>query len=206
MDEGDLTALLRQHASRHSVPGAAIGILRDGAATTAYYGVADVRAGEPVTPETLFSVGSLTKSMVATVIARLADAGRLSLDDPVAAHVPELRGSGWAQGATVRDLLANRSGLPLRAGLEFDFAGRSDEDDGALSRLAADVAAAVTCRYVLVVHERGLVLARARDRDGDGRCLGGRDAAPPRQRGYARDDLRSRRRYEAARIGARGHG
>ena len=40
----------------------------------------------------------------------------------------------------MRDLLANRSGIPLRAGLEFDFAGRKDEDDGALSRLAADVA------------------------------------------------------------------
>ncbi|MDP9225100.1 MAG: beta-lactamase family protein [Actinomycetota bacterium] len=141
MNEGALTDLLRQHASRHSVPGAAIGILREGVVTTAYYGVADVSAGEPVTPETLFSVGSLTKSMVATVIARLAEAGRLSLDDPVAAHVPELRGSGWAQGATLRDLLANRSGLPLRAGLEFDFAGRRDEDDGALSRLAADFAA-----------------------------------------------------------------
>jgi CubicO group peptidase (beta-lactamase class C family) len=77
--------------------------------------------------------------MVATVIARLADGGQLSLDDPVAAHVPELRGSGWAQAATLRDLLANRSGLPLRAGLEFGFAGRTD-GDGALSRLTAEAA------------------------------------------------------------------
>jgi CubicO group peptidase (beta-lactamase class C family) len=143
VNEGDLTALLRERASTHSVPGAAVGVLREGTATTAYCGVADVSTGEPVTPETLFSVGSLTKSMVATVIARLAGAGRLSLDDPVAAHVPELRGSGWAKGATLRDLLANRSGLPLSAGLEFDFAGRTDQDDGALSRLAADVAAGV---------------------------------------------------------------
>ena len=81
--------------------------------------------------------------MVATVIARLAEAGRLAFDDPVAAHVPELRGCGWAQRATVRDLLANRSGLPLYAGLEFGFAGRTDDDDAALSRLASDVAAAV---------------------------------------------------------------
>jgi CubicO group peptidase (beta-lactamase class C family) len=143
VDEGDLTALLREHASRHSVPGAAIGVLREGAATTAYCGVADITTGEPVTPATRFSVGSLTKSMVATVIARLAAAGRLSLDDPVAEHVPELRGSGWAEHATLRDLMANRSGLPLRAGLEFDFAGRTGVDDGALSRLAADVAAGV---------------------------------------------------------------
>jgi CubicO group peptidase (beta-lactamase class C family) len=81
-----------------SSAGAAIGILRERVATTAYYGVADVRLGEPVAPETLFSVGSLTKSMVATVIARLARAGRLSLDDPVAAHMPELNASGWARG------------------------------------------------------------------------------------------------------------
>jgi CubicO group peptidase (beta-lactamase class C family) len=142
VDQADLAALLRQHASMHSVPGAAIGILHEGAATTASCGVADVRSGEPVTPETLFSVGSLTKSMVATVISRLAEGGRLSLDDSVAAHVPELRGSAWGKGVTLRDLLANRSGLPLRVALEFDFAGRKDEDDGALSRLVADLAAA----------------------------------------------------------------
>ena len=140
MDEGDLTALLRQHAVRHLVPGAAIGVFREGAATAACYGAADVRTGEPVTSGTRFSVGSLTKSMVATVIAGLAEAGRLSLDDPVAAHVPELRASGWAGRATLRDLLANRSGLPLRAGLEFGFAGRKDHDGGAL------VAAGGRCR------------------------------------------------------------
>jgi CubicO group peptidase (beta-lactamase class C family) len=77
--------------------------------------------------------------MVATVIVRLVEAGRLSLDDPVRAHVPELRGSEWAERATLRDLLANRSGLPLRAELEFGFDSRKDTDDGALSRLAADV-------------------------------------------------------------------
>ena len=144
MNEGHLTDLLGQHASTCSVPGAAIGILQDGVVTSARYGVADVTTGEPVTAETFFSVGSLTKSMVATVIVRLAATGRLSLDDPVAAHVPELRGSGWAARATLRDLLANRSGIPLRAGLEFDFFGREqDEDDGALRRLVEDVAAAV---------------------------------------------------------------
>ena len=143
MDERALSALLEEHASRHAVPGAAIGVIRDGVATTACYGVTNVVGPSPVTPSTLFSVGSLTKSMVATVVVRLAEAGRLSLDDPVAARVPELRGSGWAHAATVRDLLANRSGLPLRAALEFGFADRDDEDDGSPSRLAADVAAGI---------------------------------------------------------------
>lgn len=138
MNEGDLTALVRRHASMHLVPGAAAGILHDGAAITAHYGVADVATGEPVTLETRFSPGSLTKAMVATVIARLANEGRLSLDDPVAAHVPELRGSAWAERATLRDLLANRSGLPLRDALEFGF-DRYGKDNSTLSRLVADV-------------------------------------------------------------------
>jgi CubicO group peptidase (beta-lactamase class C family) len=140
VSELDLTSLLRQHASHHSVPGAGLGVLRDGGIATAFCGVADVGTGEPVTSDTRFSTGSLTKSMVATVIVRLAQAGRLRLDDPVAEHVPELRGCAWASGATVRDLLANRSGLPLSSELEFGFAGRTADDDAALSRLATDVA------------------------------------------------------------------
>jgi CubicO group peptidase (beta-lactamase class C family) len=140
VDEPDVAALLREHAVRHSVPGAAIGILRNGAVTTACYGLANVAAGEPVTTRTRFSVGSLTKSMVATALCRLAEDGLLALDDPVTAHVPELGASGWAGSATLRDLLANRARVPLRNQLEFGFADRTDQDDGALSRLVADAA------------------------------------------------------------------
>jgi CubicO group peptidase (beta-lactamase class C family) len=139
--EQDLADLLLEHASAHRVPGAAIGVFRDGVETFAWYGIASTRTGAPVTAESRFGVGSLTKSMVATVVARLAEHGRLSLDDPVLAYVPELRGATWAERATARDLLANRSGLPLRLGLEFDFAAQEDEDDDVLSRFAARVAA-----------------------------------------------------------------
>jgi CubicO group peptidase (beta-lactamase class C family) len=132
MGQPDLTGLLREHASRHSVPGAAIGIMRDGAIVTAHTGVADALTGKPVTSETRFAVGSLSKSMVATAVARLAGAGRLSLDDPVEALVPELRGADWAVRASVRDLLANRSRLPLRA--EFEFSAFPGDDTAVLAR------------------------------------------------------------------------
>jgi CubicO group peptidase (beta-lactamase class C family) len=138
LGEPELASLLREHASRQSVPGAAIGVLRDGVAATAYTGVADTTTDEPVTSETRFAVGSLCKSMVATAVARLADAGCLSLDDPVAARVPELRGAGWAARASVRDLLANRSRLPLRA--ELEFSAPPEDDDAVLSRLVDEVA------------------------------------------------------------------
>jgi CubicO group peptidase (beta-lactamase class C family) len=140
MTEQDLADLLREHASAHRVPGAAIGVLSNGVETFACYGIANTRTGAPVTEASRFGVGSLTKSMVATVVALLVEAGRLSLDDPVVAHVPELRDAAWAERATLRDLLANRSGLPLRAGLEFDFATHENGND-ALPKLAAKVAA-----------------------------------------------------------------
>lgn len=141
MNDSALAALLSAHAVRHDVPAAGLGILRDGAITCAYHGV-EVMTGEPVTAHTRFAIGSLTKPLVATVLARLASAGRLAFDDPVTGYVPELRGCGWAERATLRDLLANRSGLPLSIDLEFGFAARSDTDDGALARFAADVARA----------------------------------------------------------------
>jgi CubicO group peptidase (beta-lactamase class C family) len=138
--EQELRELLHEHAAADGVPGAALGLLQDGAEAHVWYGVADARTGVPIDADSRFSVGSLTKPMVATVVVRLAEEGRLSLDDPIARRVPELRGVAWAERATVRDLLANRSGLPLRSGLEFDFAAR-ERDDDVLARLAARVAA-----------------------------------------------------------------
>jgi CubicO group peptidase (beta-lactamase class C family) len=140
VSDPDLGELLAKHASAQGIPGAALGVLRDGITTVATYGIEDVRTGSPVVAGSRFSAGSLTKSMVATVVARLAAQGRLGLDDGVASHVPELAGAGWAEAATLRDLLANRSGLPLRLGLEFDFES-TDAGDDALARFAARVAA-----------------------------------------------------------------
>jgi CubicO group peptidase (beta-lactamase class C family) len=139
--EAELLDLLREHSRAHGVPGAAAGILAGGAVTVACHGAADARTGDPVTTASRFGVGSLTKSMCATAIVRLADAGQLSLEDPVAGHVPELRGAAWAEAATVRDLLANRSGLPLRARLEFGFDEHETGADDVLARFAAAVAA-----------------------------------------------------------------
>jgi CubicO group peptidase (beta-lactamase class C family) len=138
VEEHKLEAILAEHAARHSVPGAALGVLRDGTVVTGYYGVANVRTSEPVTAETRFSPGSLTKPMVATVIARLAEAGRLSLHDAIAARVPEVRHATWAQSATMKDLLANRSGVPLRVTSEFGFNAHTEVDDGALARLSSE--------------------------------------------------------------------
>jgi CubicO group peptidase (beta-lactamase class C family) len=139
VDAAGLADLLSDHASRHGVPGAALGVLRDGGLETACYGVTDVRTQRPVTPTTPFSLGSLTKPLVATILAQLAEAGELSLDDPLATRVPEASGVAWAERATLRDLMANHSAVPMTLDLEFGFDGRTDEDDGALAKFAAEI-------------------------------------------------------------------
>jgi CubicO group peptidase (beta-lactamase class C family) len=131
----DLTGLLAEHAARAGVPGAALGLLRNGEEAVAVYGVADAATGEPVDPDTRFPIGSLTKSLAATAVALLAAVGQLGLEDAVSERLPELQEVAWARRATVRDLLANRSGLPLLNRLEF-----SPPDDPA--KLTSELAAA----------------------------------------------------------------
>jgi CubicO group peptidase (beta-lactamase class C family) len=138
--EEQLQELLRDGLEQHGIVGAALGVFDDGELAIATAGVADASTGDPVTAETRFALGSLTKSMMATAFARLADAGRLTFDDVVAVHVPEVRGTRWGEQATLRDLLANCSQVPLRA--EWEFTGVDGDPDVVLSRLATVVAAA----------------------------------------------------------------
>jgi CubicO group peptidase (beta-lactamase class C family) len=79
-------------------------VILDGAA-----GKAGVCAG-PVTPETAFRVFSIGKSILALCIHHLAEHGRISLDDPIAAHWPEF-GYAGKEGCTVRHALLHQSGL-----------------------------------------------------------------------------------------------
>ncbi|MFC4009662.1 serine hydrolase domain-containing protein [Nonomuraea purpurea] len=73
--------------------------------------------GRPMTPDTVFDVASLTKIIaVWSVIGTLWQQQRLSLDDPLAAHMPELNGYQLAS-VSVRQLLTHTAGLPLRANL-----------------------------------------------------------------------------------------
>ena len=73
-------------------------------------GLAEVTAAEPATPETVYAMGSITKTYTAALIMLLAEAGELDLDDAAADHLGALAASK-ANGATVRQLLGHRSGI-----------------------------------------------------------------------------------------------
>lgn len=78
-------------------------------------GVADIRTGTPVTPDTIFQFGSVTKVMTATLLMTLVDEGRLDLEAPVKSIVPnfELPDPAVAQKITVFNLLTHTSGLDM---------------------------------------------------------------------------------------------
>ncbi|WP_432094486.1 serine hydrolase domain-containing protein [Streptomyces sp. bgisy100] len=73
-------------------------------------GVRDVRTRQPARPGDRYRVASITKAMTATVILQLADEGRLTLDDPVARHLPGLL--PYSEPITLRQLLNHTSGIP----------------------------------------------------------------------------------------------
>jgi len=104
--------------ARKHIPGVSVAVVRGGKVIRADgYGVADLEHEIPVTPQTVFKIGSLSKQFLATGIMLLAQDGRLSVDDPVAKYFPGAPES-W-RGITLRHLLTHTSGV-LREGPAFD--------------------------------------------------------------------------------------
>ncbi|MGP0062888.1 MAG: serine hydrolase [Isosphaeraceae bacterium] len=97
------------------VPGLAIAVVKDGAVIHARgFGRRDVDKGLPVTPWTLFAIGSCTKAFTTFVMGTLVDEGKLAWDTPVRTYLPGFRMSDpiATESITPRDLVTHRSGLP----------------------------------------------------------------------------------------------
>lgn len=93
-------------------PGAAVLVMRDGRPVAKRaYGRADIATRRPVTSRTRFDLASVSKPLTALVILRLAERGRLGVDDAVAAVLPEFRVPAVGRAVTLRDLLQHTSGL-----------------------------------------------------------------------------------------------
>ncbi|GAA3729748.1 serine hydrolase domain-containing protein [Streptomyces tremellae] len=96
-------------ADAHRVPGAQLFVDTGAETHSLHTGVADAVTRAPLTPDTAVPLGSLTKPYTAALVLLLADDGDLDLDEPVAEHLPELRG---LPGVRVRHLLSHTGGLP----------------------------------------------------------------------------------------------
>lgn len=97
------------------VPGMAVGIVKDGKVIFAEgFGVRGIKEKNPVTPNTLFAIGSTSKGFTAATMGILVDKGMLNWDKPVKEYLPtfKLKNPFASEGMTPRDLVCHRSGLP----------------------------------------------------------------------------------------------
>lgn len=97
------------------VPGLAVAVVKDGKLVYAQgFGYRDLAAKLPVTPETVFGIGSCSKAFTATTMGILVDEGKLDWDKPVRAYLPDfvLSDPVASERLTPRDLISHRTGLP----------------------------------------------------------------------------------------------
>ena len=111
-----LQAKIGAYRRKHRLPGVVAGIAsRDGLRWWHATGFADLESGRSADQRTLYRVASITKTVTATAVLQLRDAGRLRLDDPVVRYLPELERladpHGTIEDVTIRRLLMHTSGL-----------------------------------------------------------------------------------------------
>ena len=113
IDYAKLDARLQRMVERPAMVGMAVGIVENGRITFLNgYGETMEGSGEKVTPETVFRWASVSKGVAATMVAKLAEEGKLSFDQPVATVAPSLHLPGRNEMvATVGDVLSHRLGL-----------------------------------------------------------------------------------------------
>ena len=113
IDYAKLDARLQRMVDKPTMVGMAVGIVENGRITFLNgYGETMEGSGEKVTPETVFRWASVSKGVAATMVAKLAEEGKLSFDQPVATVAPSLHLPGRNEMvATVGDVLSHRLGL-----------------------------------------------------------------------------------------------
>ena len=107
--------LARRAVGEFNVPGLAIAVVSGGELVYAEgFGHRDIESDLPMTPDTLFAIGSTTKAMTVTLLGMLVDEGKLAWDEPLRTYLPAFRLSDpfTSERITPRDLVTHRSGLP----------------------------------------------------------------------------------------------
>lgn len=143
----EVPAILRGYAERYHIPGMAYGLVVEGELIAhGAHGYADVESGLPATVDTVFRIASMTKSFTALAVAQLRDAGRLSLDDPIARYIPELADLSYPTAdsppITVRDLMTMSAGWPQDDPWGDRQLARTDAEFSAMLRGGVSFAAA----------------------------------------------------------------
>jgi CubicO group peptidase (beta-lactamase class C family) len=136
MSQESLFGFAASATGRFGVPGVAAGVWAGGREVYGCHGVTSIENPLPMDPDTVFVVGSVTKSFTAAAVMRLVADGKVELDAPVRRYVPgfTLRDERAAAAITVLNLLNHTAGLDWRMSAE------TGEGDDALALYVAKLA------------------------------------------------------------------
>lgn len=132
----DLESFVTGRMADLGVPGVAVGIVAGDAEYTAGFGVTNLDHPLPVDAETLFQIGSTTKTFTGTALMRLVEQGMINLEAPVRTYLPDFR---VADDAVSADVLVKHLVTHTAGWYGDDFTDPGDGDD-ALAQYVADMA------------------------------------------------------------------
>src|SRR6185503_11576865 len=102
-----------RHMRETGAPGMTLALAnRDGLIRVSTYGYADTKAGLKVAPETMFEIGSISKSFVGLLLLQLRDEGKLDLNKPIVEYLPWLKINSKFAPVTTHHILSHTAGLP----------------------------------------------------------------------------------------------
>jgi CubicO group peptidase (beta-lactamase class C family) len=118
--------------------GLALAVVSDGnIVLTEGFGFSDKAANEPLTENMLFPIASTSKAFTAACAVMLSEDGKLNLDKPVSAYMPQFRLNDpiASKEATTRDMLSHRTGLPRHDLLWITMGESADREDLVFNKL-----------------------------------------------------------------------
>jgi CubicO group peptidase (beta-lactamase class C family) len=121
------------------IPGAVLGILHQGQEQVVGLGVTHIENPMPVTADTLFQIGSITKTFTATAVMKLVEMDRIDLREPLLSYIPDLRlpDMDSIQAVTMKHLLTHTCGWE---GDYFEDFGRGEQALAKMTRRIGDLA------------------------------------------------------------------
>ncbi|KAF1019387.1 MAG: Beta-lactamase [Pseudomonas sp.] len=100
--------------AQQGIAGLSVAVVQDGKAQYFNYGVASKETGQPVDEDTLFEIGSVSKTFTATLGAYAQASGKLKLSDPASQYLPALKGGKFDHISLLQLATYTPGGLPLQ--------------------------------------------------------------------------------------------
>jgi len=106
---------MKSFMQQYQIPGAAVAIIDHGKSSIYVYGYANMEKKEPISRQTIFEVGSITKLLTTLLLSEEVKNQQLQLSNSLTQYLPEFRGNLLLKGITLENLATYSSGLPFNA-------------------------------------------------------------------------------------------